>query len=132
MTPGHWDVKNRKLVFRPAASTPIDFDLEPTPARVLQVVSALFEVPVRDILSPSHRPMHVAPRRVAAHLLTEMGYGASQIGRWLKRDHSSVCNSIKKSCDKEMLDRARLRLAGQYEPAQVGVCHYCGEVHTGA
>ncbi len=67
--------------------------------RILDLVSAAFNIPVDDICGDGRFEEHIVARALTAVLLSELNpefYTSPRIGRIINRDHSSVYNAIAK------------------------------------
>jgi len=65
---------------------------------VVAAVAGAFHQGAREILSPSRRRGVVAARTAVAMILREAGYSLPQIGRVLKRDHTTIMHCLSDEC----------------------------------
>ena len=72
-------------------------------ARVLELTSTIFHVPVPDLLGRSHIPRIANPRSIAMAATYELGLTQDEIGfQFGNRDHSSIYHARKRApelCD---------------------------------
>lgn len=67
-----------------------------TPKGMITEAAKLFGLTYTDIVSRG-RFAHIAnARHVISLLLVDRGNSITQVGRWLNRDHSTVCNTLRK------------------------------------
>ncbi len=65
--------------------------------RIVKVAAGVFGVAPGDIQgTPKHREAVKARRACAAILVTRMGWSHARTGRFLKRDHSSILDALKR------------------------------------
>ena len=82
--------------------------LNPTPQMILDNVSEFYRVPVDRILSSSREKDIVHARQVVCLLLRDMAkMSLPQIGSFIKRDHSTVMNSLEQ-IQKKMLESSEI------------------------
>jgi chromosomal replication initiation ATPase DnaA len=63
----------------------------------IEVIAKEHRFTLEDILGKSRFGPLVKVRRKCVVMLREKGYSTTEIGRIMCRDHSSICNSLKKS-----------------------------------
>jgi chromosomal replication initiation ATPase DnaA len=65
---------------------------------VVAAAASAFRLGEREIVSPSRRRGAVAARTAVAIILREAGYSLPQIGRVLKRDHTTIMHCLSSEC----------------------------------
>jgi hypothetical protein len=61
---------------------------------VIAAVANAFDLTHADLVGPSRKTKHVAARAVAARIFLDRGNSTLAVGRFLRRDHSSILNLI--------------------------------------
>lgn len=69
----------------------------PSLTAIIDVVGAHFAVTRKQLLGESQTQQLAGPRHIAMLIASHFGHSASQIGRSLKRDHTSVLHGVKKA-----------------------------------
>lgn len=82
----------------------------PAPDVVFTAVADWFGVTAREVAGPSREKHLLAPRRVAALILRDIGYSLATAGRLLgDRDHTSVSHILKGVTSEDADDAAQIR-----------------------
>jgi hypothetical protein len=64
-------------------------------AIVISTVAGLYELSDASLVGTHRHPYLVEARRLCCQLLFERGYGVYAIGQALRRDHSTICHSLR-------------------------------------
>ena len=88
-----WEDKEEEIVLVDSRG------MTPRQANMLEIeaIAKAHKFTLEDILGPRKFKPLVAVRRKCAVMLREKGHTTTEIGRIMRRDHSTICHSLQKS-----------------------------------
>jgi len=88
--------------------------MTPRQANMLEIeaIANAYDYTAEDVLGKSKLKALVAVRRRCVVMLREKGYSTTEIGRIMRRDHSTICHALKKYEQEEIKALARYELEG--------------------
>jgi chromosomal replication initiation ATPase DnaA len=78
----------------------------------IEAIAKLYDYTVEDVLGKSKLKALVAVRRKCVVMLRDRGHSTTEIGRIMRRDHSTICHALKKYEQEEIKALARYELEG--------------------
>jgi chromosomal replication initiation ATPase DnaA len=91
------DLKNELIIFSRALHTTHEEDVfyDKFANRVINLISAFYEMPIPYIISSSRKVEHVLPRQLFIYVLVNNGYTLHSAGALIGRDHSTAIHCVK-------------------------------------